>query len=253
MFARERRGAITETLNWTGYVRVKDLSERFGVTEDCIRKDLAMLEREGLLSRLYGGAVRARINPQEFNVAQRLGKDPAIKQTIAAKALSLIQEGDTVFLDISTSNARLSQLIAESQLKITVVTNMVAAMLNLSVSCPAELIFIGGTFSPGRDGFIGAQAIAALEPFRFDAVFMGVVGVDIYRNRAETYLIDDGLTKASALRAGRKKYMLLETRKFGNSAPYKYAGIDEFTGLITECPLPEGLNEALEPYAVAVM
>ncbi|MDR2485093.1 MAG: DeoR/GlpR family DNA-binding transcription regulator [Treponema sp.] len=176
MFAQERRDSIVEMINRNGQVRVKNLSERFSVTEDCIRKDLGMLEREGRLSRLYGGAVKVRINPQEFNAAQRFDKNGEIKQTIAAKSLPLIHEGDTVFLDISTSNARLSRLIAESQVKVTVVTNMTAVMLNLSVSCRADLIFIGGSFSPGRDGFIGAAAIAGIEPFRFDTAFMGVAG-----------------------------------------------------------------------------
>jgi DeoR family glycerol-3-phosphate regulon repressor len=253
MFARERRNSIVEIVNRTGQVRVKDLSEQYLVTEDCIRKDLAILEREGLLSRLYGGAARVRINPHEFNVAQRIDKDPEIKQAIAAKAFSLIHEGDTVFLDISTSSAYLARLIAETRLPVTVVTNMVEAMLNLNVSCPAELIFIGGSFSPGRDGFIGARAIAGIEPFRFDIAFMGVVGVDLYRNRVETYLVDDGMTKEAAMKAGRKKYMLLETRKFSAAAPYKYARIDDFTGIITEGLLPESVDKALEPYNIEII
>jgi DeoR family glycerol-3-phosphate regulon repressor len=253
MFAQERRNSIVEMVNRNGQVRVKNLSEQFKVTEDCIRKDLAILEEEGLVSRLYGGAVKVRLNPHEFNVAQRLDKNTDIKHKIAVKALSLVHGGDTVFLDISTSNAELSRLIAESNLKITVVTNMIEVMLNLSVSCPADLIFIGGSFGPGRDGFIGAAAIASIELFRFDMAFMGVVGVDLYGNRVETYLVDDGLTKEAAMRASRKKYLLLETRKFSNTAPYKYACIDDFTGIITEGPLPEDIGKTVEQYGLEII
>ncbi|MDR2741294.1 MAG: DeoR/GlpR family DNA-binding transcription regulator [Treponema sp.] len=252
-FAQDRRNNIVEMVNRNGQVRVKDLSEKFKVTEDCIRKDLAILEGDGLLSRLYGGAVKIRVNPHEFNVSQRLDKNTEIKQKIALKAFSLIHEGDTVFLDISTSNAQLSRLIAESNLKITVVTNMVEVMLNLSVPCPASLILVGGSFSPGKDGFIGAAAISVIEPFRFDLAFMGVVGVDLYGNRVETYLVDDGLTKEAVMQASRKKYMLLETQKFNNTAPYKYARIDDFTGMITEEPLPDSINKALEQYKLEVI
>jgi DeoR family glycerol-3-phosphate regulon repressor len=252
-FAQERRNLIVAMINRNGQVRVKDLSEQFKVTEDCIRKDLAILEEEAQLSRLYGGAVKVRINPHEFNVAQRLDKNTEIKRQIAVKALSLINDGDTVFLDISTSNAQLSQLIAESNLKVTVVTNMVEVMLNLSIPCPASLILIGGSFSPGKDGFIGAMSITALEPFRFDLAFMGVVGVDLYGNRVETYLVDDGLTKEAVMRSSRKKYMLLETQKFNNTAPYKYALIDDFTGITTEGPLPESVTKALEQYKLEII
>jgi DeoR family glycerol-3-phosphate regulon repressor len=253
MFVQERRNGIVEMVNRNGRIRVKNLSEQFNVTEDCIRKDLAVLEDEGLLSRVYGGAVKVRLNPREFSVAQRLDKNTGIKHKIAVKALSLIQDGDTVFLDISTTNAELSRLIAESNLKITVATNMVGVMLNLSVPCPADIVFIGGSFGPGRDGFVGAAAIASIEAFRFDLAFMGVVGVDLYGNRVETYLVDDGLTKEAAMRTSRKKYMLLETRKFGNAAPYKYARIDDFTGIVTEGPLPEDINRALGQYALEVI
>jgi DeoR family glycerol-3-phosphate regulon repressor len=252
-FAQERRNIIVAMVNRNGQVRVKDLSEQFKVTEDCIRKDLAILENEALLSRLYGGAIKVRVNPHEFNVAQRLDKNIEIKHKIAVKALSLIHEGDTIFLDISTSNAQLSRLIGESNLKITVVTNMVEVLVNLSIPCQAELILTGGSLSHGKDGFIGAMTITAIEPFRFDLAFMGVVGVDVYGNRVETYTVDDGLTKEAVMRASQKKYMLLETKKFSNTAPYKYAHIDDFTGVITEEALPEGIIKALEQYKIEVI
>jgi DeoR family glycerol-3-phosphate regulon repressor len=97
------------------------------------------------------------------------------------------------------------------------------------------------------------MAITAIEPFRFDLAFMGVVGVDLYGNRVETYIVDDGLTKEAIMRASRKKYMLLETGKFSNTAPYKYACISDFTGIITEGPLPDGIDKALEQYTLEVI
>ncbi|MDR2471549.1 MAG: DeoR/GlpR family DNA-binding transcription regulator [Treponema sp.] len=253
MFAQERRKIIAGTVDAEGYVMVKELSGRFGVTEDCIRKDLAILEREGVLSRLYGGAVKNRINPHETDVAQRLGKNSTLKQNIAARALSLIHGGDTVFLDISTTGAELARLIAGSALEVTVVTNMVNAMLALSVPCAATLVFIGGNFSPGRDGFTGAAAVQAIRCFRFDAAFMGTAGVDLPRNRVETYLADDGLTKQAALEASKKKYLLLEERKFGTEAPYRYAGLDDFSAVVAAERFSPPALEALARYRVAVI
>ena len=253
MFAQERRKTIAGMVESEGQVLVKDLSGQFGVTEDCIRKDLAILEREGFLSRLYGGAVKSRINPHETDVAQRMGKNSEIKQKIAAAAFNLIQKGDTVFIDISTTGAELARLIAASGLEITVVTNMVKVMLALSVPCKAELVFLGGSFSPGRDGFIGAAAIAAIQQFRFDIAFMGTAGVDLYRSRVETYLADDGLTKQAALEAAKKKYLLLEARKINTEAPFRYAGIDDFTGIVAAEEFPPAALEALARYRVEII
>ena len=250
MFAQKRREIITHLVKIEGQVMVKELSGRFNVTEDCIRKDLALLEREGVLSRLYGGAVKSRTNPHEADVIQRLGKNPEIKKNIAAAALGLIKKGDTVFIDVSTTGAELARLIATSDLEVTVVSNMVNVMLALSSPCKAEFFFIGGSFSPGRDSFFGAAAIASIRQFRFDSAFMGTAGVDLYRNRIETYLADDGLTKQAVLGSAKNKFLLLEARKLSNEAPFRYAGLDDFTGIITAEKLNEKTLEALTKYRV---
>ncbi|MDR2661735.1 MAG: DeoR/GlpR family DNA-binding transcription regulator [Treponema sp.] len=255
MFARERREKISELTEKQGQVLVKDLADRFKVTLDCIRKDLAALEAEGKLSRTYGGAVKNRTNPHLFNVSQRLDQNTEAKRIIASKALRLITNGDTVFLDISTVNAFLAPLIAGSSLKVTVITNMVEAMLGFGRAgdTGAELVFIGGLFTPGRDGFTGAEAAAAISRYRFDKAFMGAAGIDPYRGRAETYLAADGVTKEAALGSSRKKYLLLEARKFGDEAPYAYARLEDFTGIITGGPVPPGIRRALGKYKLEII
>ena len=67
MFAEERQNEIVKLVNRNGSVRVKDLSEQFQVTEDSIRKDLTLLEKKGLLRKMYGGAMQARINTRDLD------------------------------------------------------------------------------------------------------------------------------------------------------------------------------------------
>jgi DeoR family glycerol-3-phosphate regulon repressor len=253
MFVQERRDKIIELVNQQGHVLVKDLSEKFNVTEDLIRKDLVILDRGGYLSRAYGGAIQKRTNPHEFNVAQRKEKNIEDKQAIAAKAFSLINTGDFVFLDISTTNVELARLIVQSNVEITVVSNMVDVMLQFTRQTTANFVFIGGNFSPGQDGFIGSMAITEIERFHFDLAFVGVVGIDIYRNSVETYTTDDGMTKAAILKQSRKNYMLFESKKFSNEGTFKYAQIDDFTGIITEKALPEAILKDLAPFGVDII
>ena len=104
MFAEERQNDIVSLVNKKGSVRVKELSEKYDVTEDSIRKDLTQLEKKGLLKKTYGGAMKIRINVHDLDVAQRKDKNIEMKQMIAQKALELIKDGDMVFLDISTAN-----------------------------------------------------------------------------------------------------------------------------------------------------
>lgn len=234
MFVEERHNMISTILHKNGKVKVKELSEKFSVTEDCIRKDLSILEKQGVLKRVYGGAVKNRINAHNFDVKERKEKNVEIKYEIASKAINLIKNNDMIFLDISTSNIELAKLLIKSDLNVTVVTNMVDVMLELAVESSVKVIFIGGNFNRGKDGFVGSMTISTISNFKFDIAFMGVVGVDLYDNSVSTYIVEDGMTKKAIINASRKKYMIIETEKFNMDGTFKYAQVDDFDGIITE-------------------
>jgi DeoR family glycerol-3-phosphate regulon repressor len=234
MFAEERQNIILTALHKNGKVEVKELSRKFKVTEDCIRKDLSILEKQGALKRVYGGAVKSRISVHNFDVKERKEKNREIKCEIASKAITLIKNNDMIFLDISTSNIELAKLLVKSNLNVTVVTNMVDVMLELSIESSVKVIFIGGSFNRGKDGFVGSMAISAISNFKFDIAFMGAVGVDLDDNSVFTYVVDDGITKKAVINSSKKKYIIIETEKFNMDGTFKYAQVDDFDGIITE-------------------
>lgn len=250
MFAEERQNQIVSLLNQNGSVRVKELSEQFQVTEDCIRKDLTLLEKRGLLKKSYGGAVKIRINPHDLNVSQRKEKNIEAKQKIASKAMGLIKNGDMVFLDISTANLELAKLLVKSDLNITVVSNMVDILLVFMVPANVKFIFIGGSFSSGHDGFVGAYTNKQIADFRFDLAFLGSVGVDLEENGVFTYLADDGLTKSTVLDYCKRAYLMLETRKFSMDGTYKYASIERFFGAVMEQEAPKEFADKMKEYPI---
>ena len=143
MFVEERQSAIMEELHANGKVKVKELSERFCVSEDLIRKDLSALEAKGLLKKAYGGAVLIRENIHRKIAAQRKDVNQEEKRGIAKAAVDLIQEGDVVFLDISTVNIRVARELVEREKQATIVTNMLEVVSILADSS-LPVIFIGG-------------------------------------------------------------------------------------------------------------
>ena len=90
MFVEERQELIVEELISKGSVRVKELSERFSVTEDLIRKDLSVLEKEGKCKKIYGGAIPVKENVQRKTAAQRKKLNTEQKEIIAQKAIQKI-------------------------------------------------------------------------------------------------------------------------------------------------------------------
>ena len=133
MFVEERQREILEFLHQNGKVLVKDLSERYQVTPDLIRKDLAKLEKEGLLKRTYGGAIPLIQNSVPQPADDSYENNIEVKQRIAEKAETLIRNGDTVFLDLSSINVEIARQLVRKNRNVTIVTNMINVLEEIPV------------------------------------------------------------------------------------------------------------------------
>ena len=173
MLQQERHEQILARLNTEGKVKVKELANDFEVTEDCIRKDLTALEKEGLLKRIHGGAMQVRKNLHAYHVDERMSVRLSQKKIIAKKAVELIEENTVIFLGISTVNLELAKCIYQKNISLTIVTNMIDIMqLFRQGEHKVNLIFIGGHFNRAKDGFIGTLAIEQIHNYRFDLSFI---------------------------------------------------------------------------------
>lgn len=250
MLPEERQNMIVQIVNEAGSASVKELSVRFAVSEDSIRKDLNALRKKNLIKKTYGGALRLDDDSREHYVSQRKGKYLQDKQKIAKKVLRMLKDGEIIFLDISTTNIEVAKLLKTSGLTLTVVTNMIDVMLAMSGDEYNKLIFVGGTFSEGKDGFVGAVANREIEKYHFDKSFMGVVGVSTELNSVTTYTLDDATTKEQIVKYSKQSYMLLETRKLEKRSGYAYATLKDFAGAITEKPLTDEQRTKLTAYGL---
>lgn len=251
MLAEERHNSIISQLNQFGSVKVKELSQMFNVTEDCIRKDLTYLEKQGQLKKIYGGAIKHRTIPHDFEVLDRVDKNIEVKRVIAMNALKLIKPGDTIFLDISTTNIELAKLLVASNKPVTVVTNCIDVILAVNVpGSNVKLLVLGGTNKEISSGFVGSITNEQIRKYRFDIAFIGVVGVDLELDRVSTFLPEDGITKYTAIKASDKSYMLLETKKCNEDGVYWYSKISEFTGAIMEKKPDAYIENLMDNYSI---
>lgn len=252
MFTEERQEAIEKCLREKGKVKVKDLSERFQVTEDCIRKDLKVLENAGKLKRTYGGAILSQDYPLERDVIDRRNYHLEKKQIIAAKAFKLIRNNETIFLDISTTNIELAKLLATSDMRVVVVSNMIDILQILAVNPSITAIGTGGTMYRTVNGFMGAAAIEVIKQYSFDRAFMGSCGVDMTDCTLTTLGVEDGLTKKAVLQSSRHKYVVMEKEKFYFNDSYKFAHFDDISSIITDELPEETIVHALETAGVKI-
>lgn len=233
MFRNERHEEIVRLVQREGRVSTADLAQRFGVSEDSIRKDLQELDAEKLLQRVYGGAVPLAASVPH-PVLARTGSRHEQKMEIARKALSLIENEMTVFLDCSTTALCLADLIAESDLRVIVVSNMLDIVRRAAEGRQVEVQCPGGRMNLELSGLVGAGCVRSLERVHPDAAFLGTLEVSVAENRVSTFDAEDGAVKACVLEGAARSYVLADSRKFSGRGPYAYARLTDFTGLITD-------------------
>ncbi len=233
MLNKEREQEIMSILKTTnGFVTVKHLCETLFASESSIRRDLKSLEERGLVKRSYGGAslISNFSNIVTFNHRTRLNAHE--KREIAKKAVTLINDGDIVFLDQSSTSFFLAnELINRNTL--TVVTNNIEIMMLLSNS-GIKLISSGGILSDeNRNCLIGGDAQKTFENIFADILFFSVKG-----------LSDDGIitdcsreeiiVRNTMLKNANKKVLLCDCSKFGMHAPFKQCELSDIDYLISD-------------------
>lgn len=255
MFVEERQEKILQLLHEDGKVKVKDLSKRFQVTEDCIRKDLASMENRSLLKRTYGGAVEndsLRLkHPNRISARREMNLKE--KRKIAKKAVRLIEDGDVIFLDTSTANIELAREIIEAGLRVKVVSCMLDIANVFALYKDADFVLLGGEFYQSQNGFLGTMTLQMMEPFRFDKSFMGMVGADVKENIVTAYIPEDGAMKKAAIARSRQTYLMIENRKFQYHANYAFADFGQIDGVICETMPSEKVQKILKDKDVDII
>ena len=253
MFIEERQAKILELLARDGKVLVKELAEIFSVTEDSIRKDLSALELDGKLKRTYGGAVSIEQKLQMTEANKRRISDVEAKRKIASAAFRLLRPNQLIYLDISTINIALAQMLEKSTARFRILTNMIDVLVMLARNHNIELFFAGGAINQSRDGFSDALNLEFISHFRPDISFIGTAGCHITKNSLSTHDTNDALHKARMIELSKFSCIVAESRKIEVEANYCFAPLAATDALITDAALKAELLDKAEKLGVNVI
>lgn len=248
MFAEERLQQIVELLKKDGKVFVKDLSIKFNVTDGMIRKDLQRLEKEGKIKRTHGGAILKRNMAENTSISNRMIKNLSFKKTIAEKAFALIEENDIIFLDISSINFILAEIIAKSNKTVTLLTNMVELTSFFKDTSTVTVICIGGIYNKKLGGVVGSEAIESIGKYRVNKAFIGSCGVNLQDQSISNFDLEEGHTKKAIIAAAKNTYIVMENEKFYYDGTYRFAYLRDIDGIITQEPPALEINEYMKKH-----
>ena len=205
LLADARRAAIVERLRVTGSVTVAELEEQFGVSSMTARRDLDGLERRGLARRTHGGAVLPAFSAHEDSFASRLEVAADAKQALASAAAAGVQEGESLFIDSSTTGYHVARALLDRGVSATVITNSLPVMELVAAhpSAAVDLVGVGGMLRRLTRSYVGPFAVHTVLGHIADRLFFSVKGVTP----------DGALTDPDALEAEVKRAMIAHSEQ----------------------------------------
>jgi DeoR/GlpR family transcriptional regulator of sugar metabolism len=239
MLPDERRRQIAQRLRQHGSVSISSLEAEFGISPMTARRDLDELERRGMAARTHGGAVLPGLSSHEDSFLQRLEVAVEAKERLAEESLTLIEPGEAVFVDSSTTAYITARRIVRENLRCTLLTNSVPIMqLVCELDAPqVEVIGAGGTLRKLTRSFVGPQAIRTIETHFADHVLCSVRGLT-----DEGFLTDpdplESEVKRAMIRRARQAVVLVDGSKFDRPALTQIAHVDE-VGMILAADVDE--------------
>ena len=242
MLPLERQNKIMEILGARQAVSVEELCHLLFSSGATIRRDLQALESNGLLRRTHGGAVFMDGNARDFPLTLRENENLIPKTAIAQKALTYIRDGQTIFMDASSTVCRLAEKQTGFQ-HLRVITNGLKTANILSELEGIEVYCTGGRLRENAKSFIGTQAMEFVSRFNADLAFFSCRGVT-----------PEGMTEASEDEANLKTvYMknaghvllMVDSSKVGQQYFCRISGLDRIWRLLTDIPLPSEYDARL--------
>jgi DeoR/GlpR family transcriptional regulator of sugar metabolism len=241
----QRRQQILTAVR-SGAMHVADLAEHFGVSEMTVRRDLHALAEEGRLERVRGGAVQPPAEPPfHETVVERF----AAKNRIGAAAAALVQDGQTVMIDIGTTTLQAARHLRGR--KITVITTSLAVYEELVADPDIELILPGGQVRRNYRSMVGVLAEGSLRQLRADVLFLGTSAVDAELGVWDSTMVEVPIKRAMIAAAARVA-LLADAEKFAMTSRVRVCDADAIDVLVTDADPPPGPRAVLDDAGIEV-
>ena len=253
MYAEERQDAIAAMVISKGRASVAELAKAYDVTTETVRRDLAVLDKAGVVRRVHGGAVPVRaLHLVEQGVGERESTRADYKDAIAAAATEFFPlSGASVLLDAGTTTARIAGLMPTDR-ELVVVTNSVPIAARLATFASVSLQLLGGRVRGITQAAVGEQALRVLESMRVDIAFIGTNAISA-RHGLSTPDSEEAAVKRAMVRCANYVVVAADSTKIGREDFVSFAPISSVDALITDSEISDADRTVLVDQGVEVV
>lgn len=238
-----RRELILAALSSGGQCRVSDLARQFSLSEMTVRRDLRVLEEQGLLRCVHGGAV---LVDAEVEYPLRAREGQTQKQRIGRRAAELIRDGMTIYLDSGSTAMELALQIKEGLVgvnQLSIATHGINLAIELAGHPAYNVHLIGGELYHNGLSTVGPVALAQIAQSHFDVFFMGARGVDLAAGWTNSNQFETQL-KHIAIAQSRQVCAIVDSAKWGQRGFATIVPFEQIPVWICDADLPEAARDA---------
>jgi DeoR family fructose operon transcriptional repressor len=253
MYAEERQQAIAALVISQGRASVTELARAYDVTTETVRRDLAALDKAGMVRRVHGGAVPARaLHLVEPGVGERESTRADHKDAIAAASTEFFPlTGASLLLDAGTTTARIAAHLPSDR-DLIVVTNSVPVAARLAPIASVSLQLLGGRVRGLTQAAVGEQALRVLDSLRVDIAFIGTNAISA-RHGLSTPDSEEAAVKRAMVRCANYVVVAADSSKVGREDFISFAPISSVDTLITDSEISDADRQALTDAGVEVI
>lgn len=249
MLSSQRKKLILELLARDKQVLSTELSQRFSISEDSIRRDLRELAAEGLLQRVHGGALPVSAANAPFETRKSVQMDS--KRIIAQKAVNLIQSGQVVIIDGGTTTGELIKLLP-GDLAFTAVTHSPAIAVGLADYPLVEVIVIGGQLMKQSLVTVGASMLEGIRRINADLFFMGVTGVHQSAGFT-TGNYEEACVKQALCARAAETMVMASPEKLNSASPFTIGDLTLASTLLIDGTLDSEMSQLMQKRQITVI
>ena len=250
LLAAERRLELIALAKEAGKVDALNAAERFGVAVETIRRDLDLLQRQGIMRRVHGGGILIDRIQSELSVEVRRSQNHQIKQRIAEVASNYIPKSGTIIVDAGTTTELLAPYLRNKS-SLTVVTNS----LNLSIAIgesETNVVLLGGRIRPVTLSAVGTHALNMVSSLHASVCFIGTNGIDSQVGFT-TPDIDEAEVKRVMIQNSQESIVMADHTKFSQIYTSSFASKVEIDRIITDVGAPLDQMETLRGAEIEVV
>ncbi|MEW8956231.1 DeoR/GlpR family DNA-binding transcription regulator [Clostridium sp.] len=230
MYQEERLQYILNHLSNNKHISIEEICLGCNVSKDTARRDLVYLEREGKIIRTHGGALVQNKKNEIKSYSSRLKVDSKEKSKIGNIASNLVEDGDLIILDTSTTVEVFSHCLKNKIC--TVVTNSINVAEVFIDNDNIDVHILGGKINKKHRFLYGGYTLDMLNNYFADKVFLGALGVSEYGITVDSD--EDAKVMSKMIEQGKEVIVLVDSSKINNSAHFKVCDIDKVSLIVTD-------------------